>query len=118
MAAKKAPTKVRPKTPARIRKKRAKRGRGRAHPELVGLGLFALGLFLAAVLLLGWDGGVVGEKVDAGLDRLVGAAHVGAPAVAARAAGAKAGEVRRTVRDRPFAAPEDEIEAPPPAAPP
>src|SRR5918992_505689 len=207
MAAKKAPTKVRPKTPARIRKKRAKRGRGRAHPELVGLGLFALGLFLAAVLLLGWDGGVVGEKVDAGLARLVGAARFALPpallvvgglmvarsglidvrpfrsglgvlllgllmtlgaerggetgealeavlgrllgstgtfilgaflfsagvllvtgasvgailrrsAVAARAAGAKAVEVRRTVRDRPFAAPEDEIEAPPPAAPP
>jgi DNA segregation ATPase FtsK/SpoIIIE, S-DNA-T family len=79
MAAKKAPSKVRPKMPARVRKKRARRGRGRPHPELVGLGLFALGLFLAAVLLLGWDGGVVGEKVDAGLDRLVGAARFALP---------------------------------------
>ncbi|HEX2110975.1 MAG TPA: DNA translocase FtsK [Gaiellaceae bacterium] len=79
MAAKKAPSKLRPKRPARVRKKRARRARGRAHPELIGLGLFAVGLFLAAVLLLGWDGGVLGENVDEGLDRLVGAARFAFP---------------------------------------
>jgi DNA segregation ATPase FtsK/SpoIIIE, S-DNA-T family len=76
MAAKKAPHKARPKTPARIRKTKTKRrARGTAHPELVGLGLFVLGLFLAVVLLFGWDGGVVGEKVTSALDSAIGAAR-------------------------------------------
>ncbi len=82
MAAKKSPRKVRPKTPARVkRKKKERRARGQAHHELLGLGLFALGLFLASVLLLGWDGGVVGEKVDRGLERLVGDARLALPPV-------------------------------------
>ncbi len=81
MPAKKSPRKVRPKTPARVKRKRKeRRARGSAHPELVGLALFALGLFLASVLLLGWDGGVVGEEVDHGLDRLIGDARFGLPA--------------------------------------
>ncbi|MDQ3866848.1 MAG: hypothetical protein M3304_08465, partial [Actinomycetota bacterium] len=76
MPAKKTPSRVRPKTPARVRKTKTKRrARGRAHPELIGLGLVALGLFLTAVLLLGWDGGVVGEKVDEALAAVVGGAR-------------------------------------------
>jgi DNA segregation ATPase FtsK/SpoIIIE, S-DNA-T family len=78
MAAKrKRATKVRPKSPARVRKSTRKRrgARGHAHPELVGLGLVCLGLFLAAVLLFGWDGGVVGREVDKALDTAIGAAR-------------------------------------------
>src|SRR3954452_8265620 len=42
-------------------KKRKKRGaaRGHHHPELVGLGLLAVGVFLAAVLWFGLSGGPV-----------------------------------------------------------
>jgi DNA segregation ATPase FtsK/SpoIIIE, S-DNA-T family len=80
MPAKKSPRKVRPKTPARVkRKKKERRARGGAHPELVGLALFALGLFLSSVLLLGWDGGVVGEEVDQGLGGLIGDARLALP---------------------------------------
>jgi S-DNA-T family DNA segregation ATPase FtsK/SpoIIIE len=78
MAAKrKRATKVRPKSPARVRtKKRRRRGaRSDAHPELVGLGLACLGLFLTAVLTFGWDGGAVGREVDHGLDAAIGAAR-------------------------------------------
>ena len=80
MAAKKRPTKVRPKTPSRIRKTRRKRRlSGSGHPELVGLGLLAAGLFLATVLLFGWDGGVVGEKIATTLDGAIGGARLALP---------------------------------------
>ncbi len=78
MAAKrKRATKVRPRSPSRVRtKKRQRRGaKSDAHPELIGLGLLCVGLFLAAVLTFGWDGGVVGREVDEGLDAVVGAAR-------------------------------------------
>ncbi len=82
MARKKGQTKVRPKTPARVtKKKRARRARGHQHPELVGLALVALGAFLAVVLWLGWDGGVAGGRVAGGLDALLGTARVGLPAL-------------------------------------
>ncbi|MEZ5099422.1 MAG: DNA translocase FtsK 4TM domain-containing protein [Thermoleophilia bacterium] len=48
-------------------------------PELVGLGLVALGVFLAAVLWLGWDGGVVGGKIGDLLRIVVGQAAVLVP---------------------------------------
>ncbi len=83
MAGKKRPRKSRPKTPSRVKKQTQKRrsSRGAAHPELVGLGLFALGLFLTAVLLLGWDGGVVGDKAGSALDAAVGDARLALPIV-------------------------------------
>jgi DNA segregation ATPase FtsK/SpoIIIE, S-DNA-T family len=82
MTAKKAPSKVRPKTPARVKRAKTKRRpRGRAHPELVGLGLLAVGLFLSTVLLFGWDGGVVGEKLDGWLETAIGGARVVLPVV-------------------------------------
>ena len=62
MARKKRPSKARPKSPARVKKK-ARRQRGHHHPELIGLGLLAAGLFLGSVLYRGWDGGVVGDAV-------------------------------------------------------
>jgi DNA segregation ATPase FtsK/SpoIIIE, S-DNA-T family len=72
MARKKRPTKLRPKSPARVRKrKRARRG-GQRHAELVGLGLIALGVFLGAVLYGGWSGGHVGGWLADGLQALVG----------------------------------------------
>jgi S-DNA-T family DNA segregation ATPase FtsK/SpoIIIE len=82
MARKKRSTRVRPKTPARVKKtKRARRSRGRQHHELLGLGLFCAGLFLAVVTWLNGSGGVVGTKIDDVLDTLVGSARVGVPIV-------------------------------------
>jgi S-DNA-T family DNA segregation ATPase FtsK/SpoIIIE len=80
MARKKRPGKVRPKTPARVKKRtRTRRVRSHHHPELVGLGLLALGVFLATLLWLGWDGGVVGEAISEACRDAIGAAAYGAP---------------------------------------
>jgi len=70
MARKKRPTKLRPKSPARVRKK--ERRRAHHHPELIGLGLVVFGLFLGAVLYAGWNGGYVGGAIGDGLVKLVG----------------------------------------------
>jgi S-DNA-T family DNA segregation ATPase FtsK/SpoIIIE len=73
MARKKRPSKVRPKSPARVRKKtRRRRAAGHQHPELIGLGLAALGLFLGSVLYAGWNGGYVGKAIGDGVVALVG----------------------------------------------
>jgi DNA segregation ATPase FtsK/SpoIIIE, S-DNA-T family len=73
MARKKRPHKVRPKTPARVRKKTRRRGaRSHHHPELIGLGLVAFGLFTATVLYAGWNGGFVGKAIGGGLVALIG----------------------------------------------
>jgi hypothetical protein len=75
MPRQKRKTKLRPKTPSRV-KKRTKRARPRGlrHPELWGLGLVALGLFLGSVIYAGWNGGYVGKAVADGLDALIGGA--------------------------------------------
>ncbi len=80
MAARKKRTlKLRPKTPARVRKrKRRVRSHGR-HPELWGLGLVALGLFAGIVLYGGWNGGTAGSKLVDGVRALVGAAAYAVP---------------------------------------
>ena len=71
---------VRPRAPARVRKtKRAKKARGHQHPELVGLGLAALGLFLATVVYLGWSGGQVGTWLTDGLAAVIGGAVYALP---------------------------------------
>ena len=73
MARKKRPHRVRPKTPARVRKKTRRRGtRSHQHPELIGLGLAAFGLFMGTVLYAGWNGGYVGKAIGDGLVALVG----------------------------------------------
>jgi S-DNA-T family DNA segregation ATPase FtsK/SpoIIIE len=62
--------KTSPKTPSRIKKRRRKgRGkvRGHHHPELIGLGLAALGVFLAAVFWFGFSGGPVAGLVRSGI---------------------------------------------------
>jgi S-DNA-T family DNA segregation ATPase FtsK/SpoIIIE len=80
MARKKPPARLRPKTPARVKKtKRARRRERRRHPELLGLALASLGLFLTVVLWLGWEGGVVGEKIAEALDTFLGAGSLIVP---------------------------------------
>src|SRR5919204_239162 len=71
---------LRPRVPARIRKK-TRRGtrRGHQHPELIGLGLVALGLFLASILYLGWSGGMVGGWIADTFMGAIGAAAYVAP---------------------------------------
>src|SRR6476469_6931987 len=68
--------KLRPKTPSRVKKrtKKAAGPRGLQHPELWGLGLLALGLFLGSVIYAGWNGGYVGGAAADGLDALIGGA--------------------------------------------
>jgi DNA segregation ATPase FtsK/SpoIIIE, S-DNA-T family len=73
MARKKRPVKVRPKSPARVRKKtRRRRASGHQHPELIGLGLAAFGVFMGSVLYAGWNGGYVGKAIGDGLVAFVG----------------------------------------------
>jgi S-DNA-T family DNA segregation ATPase FtsK/SpoIIIE len=73
MARKKRPRKSSPKTPSRVKKRRAARktrGEGvLAHhrPELVGLGLAGIGVFVAAVLWFGFSGGPVADIVRGGV---------------------------------------------------
>jgi S-DNA-T family DNA segregation ATPase FtsK/SpoIIIE len=68
--------KLRPKTPSRVKRrtKRAAKPRGLHHPELWGLGLVALGLFLGSVVYAGWNGGYVGAAMADGLQALIGGA--------------------------------------------
>src|SRR6187551_711896 len=54
--------------------------RGHQHPELMGLGLAALGVFLGFVVWAGWNGGYVGGWVGEGLDAAIGSATLGLPA--------------------------------------
>jgi S-DNA-T family DNA segregation ATPase FtsK/SpoIIIE len=81
MARKKRPHRTSPKTPSRVKKRRSAKRTTRAlehhHPELVGLGLAGLGVFLAAVLWFGFSGGPVGGLVKSA----VGAAAYLAPLV-------------------------------------
>jgi DNA segregation ATPase FtsK/SpoIIIE, S-DNA-T family len=82
MARKKRPHRTSPKTPSRVKKRRARRARGefripKPHPELVGLGLIGAGVFIAAVLWFGFSGGPVAHAVKAA----VGAAAYLAPLI-------------------------------------
>jgi S-DNA-T family DNA segregation ATPase FtsK/SpoIIIE len=72
---------LKPRVPSRVkrRKKRSKAERHQ-HPELLGLGLVALGIFLASVVWVGWNGGYVGGWIGDALDALIGSAAFGLPA--------------------------------------
>jgi DNA segregation ATPase FtsK/SpoIIIE, S-DNA-T family len=73
MARKRKKRVLRPRTPARVkRRKRAAKQRSHHHPELIGLGLTAIGLFLATLVYLGWEGGRVGAAMTDGLWALFG----------------------------------------------
>jgi S-DNA-T family DNA segregation ATPase FtsK/SpoIIIE len=63
---------LRPKT--RRRAGRQARPRSLQHPELWGLVLVAVGLFLGSVVYAGWNGGYVGGAAADGLDALIGGA--------------------------------------------
>jgi len=102
-ATRKQPVKrpLRPRSPSRVRKRRAKKTRSHHHPELLGLGMVAVGLFLATVLWLGWDGGIVGEKTSEWLEDGVGSAAYVLPVVLAGLGGLML--IRSTLVDfRPF----------------
>jgi S-DNA-T family DNA segregation ATPase FtsK/SpoIIIE len=78
MARKKRPRKTSPRTPARVKKRRAKpKGHAHHHPELVGLGLAGLGVFLAAILWFGLNGGPAAHLVQS----VIGSAAYLAPLV-------------------------------------
>jgi DNA segregation ATPase FtsK/SpoIIIE, S-DNA-T family len=62
------------------KKKRAAKHRGHQHPELIGLALAALGVFLSTVIYLGWSGGFAGGLAADGLEGLIGAARAVFPA--------------------------------------
>jgi S-DNA-T family DNA segregation ATPase FtsK/SpoIIIE len=72
---------LRPRVPSRVRrtKRTKKKPRGHQHPELIGLGLLALGVFLGAVLWAGWNGGYVGAWIATALEALIGQAAYGLP---------------------------------------
>ncbi len=94
---------LKPRTPARVRKKKrsAKTTSGHQHPELIGLVLVAFGVFLTTVLYLGWSGGFVGFIVADALDALIGGAAYALP-VAAVAVGALLLARSELVDVRPF----------------
>ena len=73
MAARRKKRPLRPRVPARVRK-RTRRTRSQHENELLGLALLALGLVLAAILYLGLDGGAVGSWLADGLRQVVGGA--------------------------------------------
>ena len=80
MAGRRKKRTLKPRTPARVRKrKRARRRGGHQHAELTGLVLAAVGLFLASILYLGWSGGLVGGGIVDGIRAVVGAAAYAAP---------------------------------------
>jgi DNA segregation ATPase FtsK/SpoIIIE, S-DNA-T family len=76
---------LKPRVPSRVkrRKRGAKKAEGHQHPELVGLGLLALGVFLGFVVWADWNGGYVGRWIADGLDALIGSATLGLPAALA-----------------------------------
>ena len=64
---------LKPRVPKRVKKKRrSTKTRGHQHPELIGLGLLALGVFLGSVLWAGWNGGYVGQWTGDGVYAVLG----------------------------------------------
>ncbi len=75
MAARKKKRPLRPRVPARVKRRtKTKRRRSQHENELLGLALVALGLVLAAILYLGLDGGAVGSWLVDVLDDVIGSA--------------------------------------------
>ena len=71
MAARKKKRPLRPRVPARVRK-RTRRARSQHESELLGLALAALGLVLSAILYVGLDGGAVGSWLAEALEAVLG----------------------------------------------
>src|SRR3954468_5622106 len=76
---------LKPRVPSRVkrRKRGAKKAEGHQHPELIGLVLLALGVFLGFVVWADWNGGYVGRWIGEGLEALIGSATLGLPAALA-----------------------------------
>src|SRR3954453_19155911 len=91
---------LRPRVPSRV-KKRTRKVRSEQHHELIGLGLLALGVFLASILYLGWSGGMVGGAIAGGFTGRIGAAAYVAP-IAFVVVGALMVARSRLVDVRPF----------------
>jgi DNA segregation ATPase FtsK/SpoIIIE, S-DNA-T family len=71
---------LKPRLPSRVKKRTRKGGaKGQQHHELIGLGLVALGFFLASILYLGWSGGMVGGWVADAFTGTIGDAAYVAP---------------------------------------
>src|SRR5947208_8153566 len=71
---------LKPRLPARIRKKGRKgKPKSEQHLELSGLGLLALGVFLASILYVGWSGGMIGGGIAYIFTSGIGAAAYVAP---------------------------------------
>jgi S-DNA-T family DNA segregation ATPase FtsK/SpoIIIE len=71
---------LKPRQPARQRK--PAKTRSHHHPELFGLGLIAVGLFLGSVFYFGWNGGVVGAALARGILAVIGATGYSLPLAA------------------------------------
>lgn len=72
---------LKPRVPSRVkRRKRGAKPRSHHHPELIGLALAALGLFLSTLVYLGWEGGRAGSWIVDGLWAVVGDAGYLLPA--------------------------------------
>jgi DNA segregation ATPase FtsK/SpoIIIE, S-DNA-T family len=81
MAKRRTKRTLRPRTPSRVkRRKRAPRRRSHHHPELIGLGLTAVGLFLSTLVYLGWEGGRAGGWIPDGIWAVIGDAGYLLPA--------------------------------------
>jgi S-DNA-T family DNA segregation ATPase FtsK/SpoIIIE len=81
MARRKKKRTLRPRLPARVKKKRKGKVKSEQHSELIGLGLVALGLFLATILYLGWNGGTIGGGTANAFTAVIGGAAYAAPVV-------------------------------------
>ncbi len=82
MAKRRTKRTLRPRVPSRVRRRKrgGKKERSHHHPELIGLGLAALGLFLSTLVYLGWEGGRAGGGIVDGLWAVVGDAGYLLPA--------------------------------------
>jgi DNA segregation ATPase FtsK/SpoIIIE, S-DNA-T family len=72
---------LRPRTPSRVKRRRKPASkRSHHHPELIGLVLCAVGLFLATLTYLGWQGGRAGGSIEDAVWALIGDAGYLLPA--------------------------------------
>jgi S-DNA-T family DNA segregation ATPase FtsK/SpoIIIE len=72
---------LRPRTPSRVKRRRKTvKRRSHHHPELIGLGLCAVGIFLATLTYLGWEGGRAGGWIEDAVWALIGDAGYLLPA--------------------------------------
>jgi DNA segregation ATPase FtsK/SpoIIIE, S-DNA-T family len=72
---------LRPRTPSRVkRRKKPASKRSHHHPELIGLVLLAVGLFLATLTYLGWQGGRAGGWIEDAVWAVIGDAGYLLPA--------------------------------------